>query len=119
MDARGFLGNDINVEDNPDHYKAVSPIHCIPKSSDNQLPPILCAVGSDDTVVFPSDVEVFVAQLKEKGHQAQYWQHKGRGHCYLANSGWDNFYSVLRDFEKDGVPALQKMIEFLDIALIN
>jgi acetyl esterase len=102
---RGIFGDEINVNTNPDYYKAVSPIYNIPESTERKLPPLLCTVGSVDTSVTPASVQEFVAKLEEKGQQAQYWEYDGQYHAFL--DGDD-------DFEKEAVPALKQMIKFMN-----
>ena len=108
---RGIFGDGINVQANPEYYKAVSPVYNIPSATERSLPPQLCTVGSADNLVTPASVQDFVAKLREKGHTAEYWEHQGRPHAYL-DGGRNEFLGT--EFEKDAPPALDKMIEFMD-----
>lgn len=108
---RGIFGEEINVENNPEFYKAVSPIYCIPQASERKLPPILCTVGSNDNLITPESVKGFIAKLEDAGHTAEYWEHEGRPHAFL-DSGRNEFLGT--EFGKDGKPALNRMIQFLD-----
>jgi acetyl esterase len=114
--ARGIFGPDISLEDNPEFYLAVSPIHLIPHASEQTLPPILCTAGSIDFVVPPASVEAFVDSMREKGHEVDYWIHEGRNHAFL--DGGSNVF-LGTEFTRDGIPALVKMIEFMDHLFYN
>jgi len=109
--ARGFLGDGINASDNPDLYKAVSPLHNIPDSTERRLPPQLLTVGSDDSVITPASVEAYVDLLHTAGQPAEYWEHEGRSHAFL-DSGSNAILGI--SFEADAPPALDVMISFLD-----
>ena len=108
---RGIFGNEISLENNPEYYRAVSPQALIPASTEKLLPPVLCTVGSIDFVVPPSSVEAFVSLMIENGHSAEYWVHEGRNHAFL-DGGSNAFLGT--EFERDGIPAITKMIEFMD-----
>lgn len=108
---RGVFGNAINVNDNPEYYKAVSPIYYIPDSSEHILPPQFCLVGSKDTTVLPATVKAYVEKCRQNGHSAQYWEHAGRPHAFL-DSTPNAFLGTA--FTKDAIPALDRMIVFLD-----
>jgi acetyl esterase len=108
---RGIFGDTINVMDNADYYKDVSPVYIIPESSERVLPPQLCIVGSRDDLIIPSSIKQYVAMLKEKGQKAEYWEHKDRPHAFL--DSWKNEY-LGTEFRKDAPPALDRMIVFLD-----
>ncbi len=111
VQARGIFGAGINVQDNPAYYKAVSPVYNIPEASERHLPPHLCTAGSRDNLITPQIVQSYVNMLKDKGHEAEYWEHEGRPHAFL-DSGSNEFLDI--EFTKDAVPAIRKMIEFLD-----
>ena len=108
---RGIFGNDFNVQKDAARYQAVSPLYAISKSSERPLPPMLCAVGSRDNLVTPASVQQFVRRLEENGHVAVYWEHQGRPHAYLDSAKNDLLGT---EFRQDAVPALDRMIEFLD-----
>ena len=109
--ARGVFGDDVNVGDDPELYKAVSPAYSIPLSTERLLPPQLLTVGSEDTLVTPASVEAYMNQLQVAGHTAQYWEHEGRSHAFL-----DSGSNVMlgSSFEVDAPEALDVMISFLD-----
>jgi acetyl esterase len=109
--ARGLIGHEHNVEDDPDLYRALSPIHHIPLSTERELPPQLLTVGSDDTVVTPASVRDYADKLRSAGHAARYWEHEGRPHAFL-DSGSNAFLGIR--FEDDAPTALDVMIQFLD-----
>lgn len=108
---RGVLGPDVTAQDAPDAYKALSPLYTIPPSSERALPPQLLTAGSEDTVVTPASVKIYVEKLREAGHSAQYWEYEGRPHAFL-DSGSNFFLGT--SFETDAPPALDVMIRFLD-----
>lgn len=108
---RNIFGNEFNVYDNNEMYKAVSPVYNIPNASERKLPPHLCTVGTADNLITPASVKGYVAKLKKAGHSAEYWQHEGRPHAFL--DGGSNPY-LGTSFEKDAPPAIDRMIEFLD-----
>jgi len=109
--ARGLFGDSINVQEHPEHYKAVSPIYNMPDSSERRLPPQLCTAGSEDELITPPSVQSFVNLLTENGHQAEYWEHEGRPHAFL-DGGQNEFLGT--EFVKDAIPALERMIRFMD-----
>lgn len=108
---RGIFGNTVNVVDDPEFYKAVSPIYNIPVSTVRLLPPQLCTVGTTDNIVPPITVQAYVTALENAGQPVEYWTHQGRQHGYL-NSQPNAVLGT--SFEKDAPPAIDKMIEFLD-----
>ena len=109
--ARGIFGDDVNVGDNSDLYKAVSPAYGIPLSTERRLPPQLLTVGSEDTLVTPASVKAYMGQLRAAGQTAQYWEHEGRSHAFL-DSGSNMMLGS--SFEVDAPDALDVMISFLD-----
>jgi acetyl esterase/lipase len=111
---RGIFGKDINVTSNPEHYKKVSPVYIIPAVTDQKLPVMLCIVGSKGNLITPASVKSFIEKLNEKGHKAEYWEHKGRPHAFL-DSKRNEFLGT--EFRKDAIAALDKMITFLDTVL--
>jgi len=109
--ARGVFGDESNATDNPELYRAVSPIHNIPNSTQRKLPPQLLTVGSDDTLVTPASVRAYMSELQSAGHTARYWEHASRSHAFL-DSGSNVILGI--SFEEDAPPALDIMISFLD-----
>jgi len=109
--ARGVFGNEFNPADNPELYKAVSPLYNIPDSSERALPPQLLTVGSMDTLVTPASVREYMGELQSAGHSVRYWEHQGRPHAFL-DSGSNMMLGI--NFEDDAPPALDIMISFLD-----
>jgi len=108
---RGLFGDEHDVADDPEMYRALSPSHNVPQSTERRLPPQLLTVGSDDTLVTPVSVKAYADQLRAAGHVAEYWEHEGRPHAFL-DSG-SNVMLGIR-FEDDAPPALDIMIRFLD-----
>jgi acetyl esterase/lipase len=109
--ARGLFSNEYNATDNPGLYKAVSPIHNIPPSTERRLPPQLLTAGSDDNLVTPASVKIYLDKLHSAGQTAQYWEHEGRSHAFL-DSGSNPLLGI--SFEADAPPALDVIISFLD-----
>ncbi len=103
---RGIFGENINAITHSEYYKKVSPFHNYPDTSESKLPPMLFTVGTEDPVVTPTSVKAFMDKLVKKGHQGmEYWEYEGQSHAFL-DSG-DNF-------EMNAIPALEKMVSFLD-----
>lgn len=110
-EARGLFGPDYSIEQNPELYKAVSPIYNIPEAGEYKLPPQLFTVGSEDNLTTPKTVKAYVKKLKAADQQAELWVYEGRPHAFL-DSGSNEFLGT--SFEKDAIQAIKKMIEFLD-----
>jgi acetyl esterase len=108
---RGLFGDGHDVAGDPEMYRALSPSHNVPRSTERRLPPQLLTVGSDDTLVTPASVKVYADQLRSAGHVAKYWEHAGRTHAFL-DSGSNAVLGIR--FEDDAPPALDIMIQFLD-----
>jgi acetyl esterase/lipase len=109
--ARGVFGDDVNVVDNPEPYKALSPIYNVPDSAEHTLPLQLLTVGTADTLVTPESVKTYLAELTAAGQTARYWEHEDRPHAFL-DSGSNAMLGI--SFEADAPPALDVMIGFLD-----
>ena len=109
--ARGLFGDDRNVTDHPDLYRALSPVHNIPQANERLLPPQLLTVGTDDPVVTPASVKAYLKKLQSAGHPASYWEYEGRSHAFL-DSGSNAMLGS--SFEADAPAALDVMIRFLD-----
>lgn len=108
---RGIFGDSINIKGQPNYYKAVSPFHQVENWKGKQLPPMFFAVGSKDLLTTPKSIQKFMNQLRVSGHsQIEYWVHKGRTHGYL--DAESNFL-LGNNFKDDGVPALERMLQFL------
>jgi len=112
--ARPIFGDSISVTENPEYYKMVSPIYNIPKASERKLPPQLLTVGSKDDLTTPELVSAYKAKLEEAGHPVEYWVHEGRPHAFL-DSGTNDYLGI--SFDKDAIPALEVMLDFLDKVL--
>lgn len=110
--ARGMLGKEYNHKENAARYKAVSPIYNIPKVNEKVLPPMLFTVGSKDQTTPPESIEKYIEKVKAAGHEnIEYWIHENRPHAFL-DSGKNDYLGI--NFDDDAIPALEKMIEFLD-----
>ncbi len=108
---RGLFGNDRNVTEHPELYRALSPAHNIPHAGERLLPPQLLTVGTDDPVVTPASVKTYLQKLEAAGHPASYWEYEGRSHAFL-DSGSSAILGS--SFEADAPRALDVMIRFLD-----
>lgn len=110
-EARPIFGAPFNVEDNPERYKAVSPIYHLPDAAERKLPPQLLTVGSEDNLTTPESVKMYRDKLQAAGHPVEYWEYEGRPHAFL-DSGANPFLGT--SFEKDAPEAIDRMIAFLD-----
>ena len=109
---RGMFGDSINVKDNAELYKAVSPLYHVPQASARKLPPQLVIVGTKDKLL--TAAQQYVQALKEAGQSVDYWEHEGRPHGFLDRG---SNQTAGTSFIKDGVPAVDRMIGFLDKVL--
>ena len=106
---RGILGKEYNAAENEDMYKAISPLYNIPTSP---MPPMLFTVGSEDQTTPPKSISRYLEAYKAAGHSNyEYWVHEGRPHAFL-DSGSTEFLGI--EFTKDAIPALNKMISYLN-----
>jgi acetyl esterase/lipase len=109
--GRGLFGDEYNVTDHPELYRALSPVHHIAKAGDRPYPPQLLTVGTDDPVVTPASVKTYLEKLRAAGQPAEYWEYEGRSHAFL-DSGSNAILGT--GFEADAPLALDVMIRFLD-----
>ncbi len=112
--ARGMFGEDIDVNHNPDYYRAVSPIDLIPSASERSLPPQWHHVGSDDRTTPADRVQAYVTALKQAGHKAELTVYPNRRHAYL-DSGCSDYFGTC--FDKDALPVMSDMLKFLELHL--
>ena len=108
---RKIFGEGFDHVNNPEMYKAVSPLYNIPEAKKKILPPQMLLVGSNDRLTTPESVKDYFNALQAKGHQAYYWEYPGKGHAFL-DSGKNYFLGT--NFERDAPEALDKMINFLN-----
>ena len=108
---RGLFGDEYNADDNPDRYKAVSPIYNIPKASDYKLPPQFHHVGSVDQTTTEASIRDYVSRMEAAGQEVSMEVFDGYNHAYL-DSGCNEFLGSC--FDTHAVPALKKIIPFLD-----
>lgn len=114
-EARGLFGNDINVNDNADYYKAVSPIYFVPKASEYKLPPQFVHVGSLDTATPPAAAQRYVDLLKAAKQPVEYKVYPNKNHAYLDNGcNWAGSC-----FERDALWPMADIINFLNKTLKN
>ncbi len=110
---RGLFGDKINVKDNPDYYKAVSPIYFVPKASEYKLPPQFVHVGSKDKTTPPASAQRYVDLLKAGKQPVEYKVYPGKDHAYLDNGcNWSGSC-----FENDARWPVEDIIAFLNKTL--
>nr|WP_325027369.1 alpha/beta hydrolase [Microbulbifer pacificus] len=112
--ARGIFGETYRVENQPELYKAVSPIYLVPESADYRLPPVFAHVGSRDTTTPPTAVEAFVTRLRAAGQPVEYKLYPGKNHAFLDN-GCNEYLGTC--FDRDAPDTLDDMIGFLQRTL--
>ena len=114
-EARGLFGNDINVKDNADYYKAVSPIYFVPKASEYPLPPQFVHVGSLDTITPPKAAQHYVDLLKAGKQPVEFKVYPNKNHAYLDNGcNWAGSC-----FARDALWPMDDIINFLNKTLKN
>ncbi len=111
VEARGLFGDDFNVNANPEIYKAVSPIYSIPKASEYRLPPQYHHVGSIDQTTPEPMIRDYVTKMKDAGQDVEMDVFEDFNHAYL-DSGCNEFLKSC--FETHAIPALEKIVVFLD-----
>ena len=113
-EARGMFGENYNVKDSPQMYKAVSPTYLVPQASERKMPPVFAHVGSKDTTTPPEAVAAFVKKMEAAGQPIEYKVYPGKNHAFL-DTGCNEF---LRNcFDKDAPDTLDDMIRFLHKSL--
>lgn len=111
---RGLFGDKVNLQDNPDYYKAVSPIYFVPKADEYRLPPQFVHVGSIDKSTPPEFAQRYVDLLTANGQPVEYKVYPGKNHAYLdsgCNSGLGSC------FDKDALGPIADIITFLNKTL--
>ncbi|WP_346838366.1 alpha/beta hydrolase [Microbulbifer sp. SAOS-129_SWC] len=111
VSARGLFGDGITAQANPDYYRAVSPLYLIPARSDDQLPPTLAFVGSEDKTIPPAAVKQFVDKMRAAGQPITFKIYPGKNHAFL-DSGCNKYLGNC--FAKDAPDTLDDMIAFFD-----
>ncbi len=108
-EARGLFGNSINVKDNADYYKAVSPIYWVPKAKKYKLPPQFVHVGGRDKTTPAEAAQHYVDLLKAAKQPVEYKVYPEKDHAYLDNGcNWAGSC-----FDKDAVDPVNDIIAFL------
>ncbi|MFD2311626.1 alpha/beta hydrolase [Microbulbifer halophilus] len=110
-EPRGIFGTGFNPQDNPELYKAVSPLHRVPSAEDYQLPAVFAHVGSEDTTTPPKAVKAFVDTLRDAGQPVEYRVYEGKNHAFL-DTGCNEFLGNC--FDEDAPDTLDDMIAFFD-----
>ncbi|RZA04533.1 MAG: alpha/beta hydrolase [Moraxellaceae bacterium] len=113
-EPRGLFGSNVNLDKNPDYYKAVSPIYNIPKRSQYKLPPQFVHVGSNDKLTTPELVKNYVDALKKAGQPVEHKVYTGPNHAFLDGGTNDDLGNK---FERDAPQALDDIISFLNKVL--
>lgn len=112
---RGLFGNDINLNDHPEYYKAVSPIYFVPKASDYPLPPQFVHVGTLDQATPPATAQQYVDLLRAGKQPVEFKVYPGKNHAYLDNGcNWTGSC-----FDKDALWPMEDIINFLNKTLNN
>jgi len=111
VEPRGIFSDDHNVQESPELYKAVSPVHTIPNASERKLPPQLLTIGTKDELIPPSQVREYKRLLEEAGQPVEYWEYEGKPHAFL-DSGINERLGI--SFKEDAPEALNRIIAFLD-----
>ena len=108
---RGVLGDKFNPVDDPEIYKAISPIYNIPEASTRKLPPQLLTAATKDRITPVQMIKEYGTALEEKNQEFEFWEHINRNHAYL-----DSGRTLIagNDFIRDGIPALKVMMDFFD-----
>lgn len=108
---RGVLGDKFNPVDDPEIYKAISPIYNIPEASTRKLPPQLLTAATKDRITPVQMIKEYGSALEEKNQEFEFWEHINRNHAYL-----DSGRTLIagNDFIRDGIPALKVMMDFFD-----
>lgn len=109
--SRPILSDTISHKNQPQYYKAVSPIYQVPSKKDRLLPPQLCIVGTMDVITPPHYVKKYVERCQSAGQPIEYWQYKGRPHAFLSPL---KTTGLIINFTRDAPLAIDKMIAFLD-----
>ncbi len=103
---RPVFGEHINVEENPEFYKKVSPLYNIPDAKEKALPPILLTGAELDIVASPELIKEFTQKLKDAGHNdVSYLEFPGLNHAFLDSGD---------SFEELAPGPLDQMIAFMD-----
>lgn len=110
-EARGVFGDGVNVENNPDYYRAVSVEQYLNPADTEALGPQFVLVGSLDELTTPESAKQYVAQLEALGHSAQLKIYEGKGHGFL-DSGCNEYTGGC--FDKIALPTVKDMLEFLN-----
>lgn len=109
-EPRNIFGDSLNVLQNAELYKAVSPLYLIKSSDEETYPPIYILVGDLDIITPTFTVRNFAKKLSENGHFVVYEEYKGQPHAYLDAVP----HAVLgTKFYEDAPWAIDKMIAYL------
>ncbi len=113
---RGLFGDEYNVNDHPEMYKAVSPNYSIPTVDQYKLPPQFHHVGNLDQTTPEASIKAYVEEMKEAGQDVELKVFEGFTHAYL-DSGCNEYLRSC--FDTHAIPALETILPFLDKHLKN
>lgn len=108
---RGIFCDKISPDQDPDLYRAVSPLYRIPNADEYRLPPVFAHVGSEDKTTPPEAVKAFVDKMRAAGQPIEYKVYQGKNHAFL-DTGCNEFLGNC--FEEDAPDTLNDMIAFFD-----
>ncbi|WP_428239543.1 alpha/beta hydrolase [Gynuella sp.] len=108
---RGFFGDNINVNDNPEYYQAVSPVHYMVSAEDYPLPQQLVLLGAEDTVIPSAEVEGYVVSMKKLGQPVDFILYPQKAHGFLDSGCNDYNHGCFKELSE---PAVTDMVTFLD-----
>jgi acetyl esterase/lipase len=111
---RGIFGDDFNLNEHPERYRAVSPYHNIPTIEEYKLPPQLHHVGDLDAITPMTMIRAYVTLMEEAGQPIEMKVFEQFNHAYL-DSGCNEYLQSC--FSTHGIPALEEIIPFLDMHL--
>lgn len=107
---RGLFGSEINFDQHPEHYLAVSPDQYLPGPDEYRLAPQFLHVGGNDPVTTPDMTRGYVERVRALGQRVRLKVYEGRGHGYL-DSGCNDYNNGC--FAELSEPAVSDMVAFL------
>lgn len=108
---RGFFGDGINVNDNPEYYQAVSPMHYVIHAENYPFPQQLVLMGALDKVIPLAETQAYVRSLKTLGQPVEFKLYPDKGHGFLDSGCNDYNQGCFQDLSE---PAVSDMVTFLN-----
>lgn len=108
---RGLFGDNINVNDNPEYYEAVSPQQYLVSAKELALPKQFVHVGALDGLTTPAVAKAYVDNLKKLGQPVSFKIYEGKNHGFLDSGCNDYNNGCYKDLSE---PAVTDMIAFLN-----